>query len=88
MRTEEEFLEKAANDSGYAIAYALLEIAHQIKCLGNADAITPMGAIEALGAVFKENGESLASAVGEVSCAISQVSTSLDYIEKKIGKIS
>jgi hypothetical protein len=33
----------------YAIACSISGLAYQLKCLGNADASTPMGAIEALG---------------------------------------
>jgi hypothetical protein len=61
---------KAVRDPGFAIAYAILRLAAaqdyigvQVKYLGNADAATPMGAIEALGAVIKEGLCDLAIAV-------------------------
>jgi len=52
------------------IAYAILRLAHatdrvalQLKYLGNADAATPMGAIEAFGLVMKEGMEQIADAI-------------------------
>lgn len=64
---------KAATDSGFAIAFALLELvqeqknmATQIKYLGNGDAATPMGAIEAFGVQFKESLNRLADAVESI----------------------
>ena len=54
---------KGRNEAGYAIAYALLKLANAteslsiwVKYLGNGDAATPMGAIEAFG---KHIGEKL-----------------------------
>jgi hypothetical protein len=44
----------------YAIADALRHVAKAINRLGNADASTPMGALEALGAVHKEAANELA----------------------------
>jgi hypothetical protein len=41
--------EKAEDDGQYAVAYALLSVAYQLKCLGTGDAATTMGAIELLG---------------------------------------
>jgi hypothetical protein len=40
--------EKAEDDGQYEVAYALLSVAYQLKCLGTGDA-TAMGAIEFLG---------------------------------------
>ena len=53
----------AEHDGAYAIAYALLRVAYQLKYLGNGNAATPMGAIEALGAVHKEGLASIADAL-------------------------
>jgi hypothetical protein len=40
--------ERAEDDGHYAIAYALLRVANQLKWLGTGDAATTMGAIERL----------------------------------------
>ena len=68
----EVFGSLARTDTMAAIAYALLqqaaaqrEIAAAIRALGNADASTPMGAIEALGEVLGRNLGDLADAVRE-----------------------
>ena len=57
-------------EAGYAIAFALLELASAqertataLKNLGLADASTPFGAIEALGMQIKETGELIAEAL-------------------------
>lgn len=55
------------------ITDALFKIAYQIKNLGNADASTPMGAIEALGAVHKEGMEAIAGAIHALADAISNI---------------
>ena len=41
------------------------KVAEALRLLGNADAATPMGAIEGLGAVFKEGFERVADAIKE-----------------------
>ena len=46
-----------------AIVIAGELIAYELKMLGNADAVTPMGAIETHGAVISQAIESLADAV-------------------------
>lgn len=48
-----------------SIPEALRGIASALRDLGNADASTPMGAIEALGAVIAEGLNSVASAISE-----------------------
>ena len=45
-------------------------IARSIHLLGNADAATPMGAIEALGAVLKESLSSISSSLDGIGSAI------------------
>lgn len=45
------------------LAAAVRSVAYQIRNLGNADASTPLGAIEGLGAVMKEGFEALALAM-------------------------
>lgn len=61
-----------AGDAGFAIAYALLELAEaqkslatHVKYLGNGDAATPMGAIEAFGAHIGEKLDALVEAIYE-----------------------
>ena len=48
------------------VADKLGSVAFQLKYLGNGDAATPMGALEALGLVIKESVGSMASAISEV----------------------
>lgn len=59
-------------DSGFAIAYALLEVAEQqaaiavhLKYLGTGDAGTTMGAIEYLGVQVEKAGQTMARAMLE-----------------------
>jgi hypothetical protein len=67
---EQHFLGQAATDPGYAIAYALLRLADaqrhvatQIKFLGNGDATTKHGAIEAFGMHLGEKLDALVFAI-------------------------
>jgi hypothetical protein len=53
-------------DALFAIADALNGVARQIRDLGNGDAATPMGAIEAFGMHIGEKIDALASAVGSL----------------------
>ena len=61
--TLKEILMKNENE----IASAILQAAH---LLGNGDADTPMGAIEALGKVHKEGMAEIADALREIASAI------------------
>jgi hypothetical protein len=54
-------------DGLLAIARALDGVAHAIHRLGNADAFTPMGAIEAYGKHMGEKMDSLIDAIREVA---------------------
>lgn len=63
--------------AGALIALGLLDLAQatrgvtaSIHALGNADAMTPMGAIEALGAVIKEGMDSVADSVGSIASSL------------------
>ena len=56
-----------------AIVHLANTIGFALKYLGNGDAMTPMGAIEALGLAVKEG-------LSEVGTALSEVATSLDEI--------
>lgn len=62
--------DKARSDSGYAIAHAVLKLASaqeslavHVKYLGNGDAATTMGAIEAFGMHLGEKIDILADAL-------------------------
>jgi hypothetical protein len=68
----QDFCEDRARkgEGAFAVAFALLELARAqdrtataLKNLGNGDAATPMGAIEALGAVLKDGAEQIADAI-------------------------
>lgn len=54
------------------VANGLFAIARALHRLGNADASTPMGGLEALGAAQKEGAERIASALDGVSSAIQE----------------
>ncbi len=60
------------------IAHALFYIGYQLKQLGNADATTPMGALEALGKVLKENSEAQVGIIDCVADAIGGLAASVD----------
>jgi len=49
----------------HAISESLEKVAHRLHQLGNFDAHTPMGAIEALGDVFERGLEALAGAISK-----------------------
>lgn len=78
MKTiEQQIEEKAPRDPGFAIAYALLLLAQAqertasaVRALGNGDAATSMGAIEALGMHLGEKLDSLDNAARDISKAI------------------
>jgi hypothetical protein len=54
-------------DASEAIADALGTVARSIDCLGNGDASTPMGAIEALGKVLADQIRQISSALFDVA---------------------
>ena len=58
------------DDDEITTAEALLAVARAIDRLGNADAATPMGGLEALGAVMKEGSELIAAALNDIARAI------------------
>lgn len=61
---EQEWERRAEEGYGeYAIAIALLRVAYQLQCLGNGNAATQMGAIEALGMHLCEKMDALADAI-------------------------
>lgn len=53
------------NDETDPVADALASIARALRDLGNADATTPMGAIEAFGVVVREVGDAIGDAIRE-----------------------
>ena len=69
---QKEFRDRAEDDGQYAIAYALLRVARAIDRLGNADAATPMGGMEALGKVVGDQLEAIASALGSLADAVGE----------------
>ena len=69
--------EKARADSGYAVAFALLRLADvqrrlvvEVNRLGNADAATPMGAIELLGKTVGEKMEMMGEGLDAIAAAL------------------
>lgn len=57
-------------DDENEVADALRAIARSINYLGNADAMTPMGGLEALGKVMSESLDGVAAALRDVAEAI------------------
>ena len=56
---------------------ALFSIAYQLKQLGNGDAFTPMGALEALGSVLKEAIESHAGQAEQIADALNRIASAM-----------
>ena len=52
------------------IAEALMEVAHELRWLGNADASTPFGALEAYGIVVEEAAKTQADGLHDIADAI------------------
>lgn len=63
-------------ESDNDIADALNKVANAIHKLGLADAVTPMGAIEAHGVAVKDAAATIAAALGDLAEAIREGSTS------------
>lgn len=63
-------MERAVEDSGYAIAWAILRLTDQVKYLGVGDASSSMGAIEFLATQVKEAGDGVARSIGELADAV------------------
>ena len=59
-------------------------IARQLKNLGNADASTPMGAIEAHGKAVDDAAERLAGEIDEVATRLGDVAEALEHIADAI----
>lgn len=70
MHLKEVIEARAARDGSYAVAYAILqlaeaqrEVAFRLKFLGNGDAFTSMGALEAFGLHIGEKLDALTNAL-------------------------
>ena len=63
-----------------AVADGLFAIAAALKLLGNADAETPVGAIEALGKVIEDGLARLTSSVTSVEDGLRNISSSIDSV--------
>ena len=61
----------SCNDEKEPIEHAADTIAHALRLLGNADASSPLGAIEHLAIQVKEGSERIAAALSEIAAAIS-----------------
>jgi hypothetical protein len=66
--TEDKLWELAEdhNEPRYAIAAALLRVAYEIKYLGNGNAATQMGALEAFGVHLGEKMDAIVQAMYEI----------------------
>lgn len=81
VRIDAAIADRATEGPGYAIAFAILRLADaqhrcadELRRLGNADANTPFGAIEALG-----------MQVGKVGEAIDGVASAINAIAAELG---
>jgi hypothetical protein len=77
-------LSEAVERAATLTAEATDAVARSLVKLGNADADTPMGALEALGKTHKEGMELIAGALGNENCG--GVSTALDEVTTAIEK--
>ena len=62
------------------IVDAVAMVARALHELGNADAATPMGAIEAHGKAVKESGEEVASGLRAVSISLDEIADQIRYV--------
>lgn len=60
-------LAEETNEPGWAIAAALLNLAYEVKYLGNGNAATQVGAIEGFGMHLGEKLDSLTNAISDIS---------------------
>lgn len=63
---------------GEDIAQALDSIARALRDLGNADAATPMGALEAHGKTLGNGLDSIASSLGAIAEALDRIATAME----------
>ncbi len=64
-------------DENETLFEGLIEIARAINRLGNADAATSMGGLEALGKMIKEGDERIATSISDVAEALLEVASAL-----------
>ncbi len=70
-RVAEALYDTLVTESGDAnLTHAVADVAHALRLLGNADASTPMGALEAHGAAMIEASENIASGLRDIADAI------------------
>ncbi len=63
------------------ITDAVSDVGRALRLLGNADASTPMGALEAHGAVMLEASEKIASGLHDIADAIRETTTMTHGVE-------
>jgi hypothetical protein len=63
---------------------ALQDIAGALRSLGNADAVTPLGALENLAIVQRDNGEALSGAVSSVASEIGRLADAMQSIAEAL----
>lgn len=74
MRTRHDDIRQGPCDcNSCVIADGLHDIASALRSLGNADAETPMGAIEALGAVLLDAADNIANAIDGLTTGIGDI---------------
>ena len=66
------------------VAEGLMSVARAIRNLGNADASTPMGGLEAHGAVIKEVGDQIVEAAAGIATAITELAIAMDGVANAI----
>lgn len=66
------------------VAEGLMAVASAIRALGNADAATPMGGLEAHGKVIEEAGDRIGEAAESIAQAISDLASSMDNVARAI----
>ena len=69
----QDYIRESARDDGqYAIAYALLQLATQVKYLGGGDNASTMGAVEFLAVRLGEKLDEVAAALRDVARSIEE----------------
>ena len=77
-------------EGGANIVDALFAIARALRDLGNSDAATPMGGLEALGLAIKEGCEDVGNAIRSLSDSVDRMTqqiddTSAEFNDRPIG---
>lgn len=70
-----------SEEDGDSTAKALQDVALAIHRLGNADASTPMGGLEGLGAVHEKGVEALVAVFESMSSNIDDIATGINQID-------